>query len=64
MRFKTLWTSIFAVLFAGSAVIATADDGKMERHPVTSAPGQTSDPEPIAEHAFVKYLNFYVPAQK
>ncbi|MCP4048228.1 MAG: hypothetical protein GY732_19810, partial [Gammaproteobacteria bacterium] len=64
MRFKTLWTSILAVLFAGITAIAIADDGKMERHPVTSAPGQTSDPEPIAEHAFVKYLNFYVPAQK
>jgi len=64
MRLKTLLTAILAVLLAGSTAITLGDDGKIERHPVTSPPGQSSDPEPIAEHAFIQYLNFYVPAQK
>jgi len=64
MRFTTFLTAILAALLAGLTATVFADDGKMERHPVTSAPGQTADPEPIAEHAFIQYLNFYVPAQK
>lgn len=63
MRAKALFTAITAALLAGSAAITVADDGQIERHPITSAPGQTANPEPLSEHAYIQLLNFYVPAQ-
>lgn len=63
MKAKPIFIAVTAALLAGSTAVAVADDGAIERHPITSAPGQTANPEPLAEHAYVQLLNFYVPAQ-
>jgi hypothetical protein len=45
------------------SIPALADDGPIFRRSVSSPPGITENPEPEGEHAFVKLMNFRVPAQ-
>ena len=64
MQSKSFLTlAISAAVIAGSTAAAFADDGVLLRRSVSSAPGQTANPEPEGEHAFTKLMNFYVPAQ-
>lgn len=49
-----------ALAFAGTVF---ADDGQRMVRSVSSAPGISEDPEPEGEHAFIKLMNFRVPAQ-
>jgi hypothetical protein len=42
---------------------ANADDGERVVKNVSSSPGQTENPEPEGEHAFIKLMNFHVPSQ-
>jgi hypothetical protein len=43
--------------------MAFADDGERIVRNVSSSPGTTENPEPEGEHAFIKLMNFHVPAQ-
>ena len=63
MRSKALPLAIAATLFAGSVATAFADDGEIFRRQTSSPPGEVMDPEPEGEHAFIKLMNFRVPAQ-
>ena len=56
-----LASSILLATMAGST--AFADDGERLVRSVSSPPGVTADPEPEGEHAFIKLMNFHVPAQ-
>jgi hypothetical protein len=57
-------TLIWAALVIGGPVsTALADDGVVFRRQTSSPPGETQDPEPEGEHAFIKLMNFRVPAQ-
>jgi hypothetical protein len=47
-----------------TGISALADDGERLVRDVSSSPGQTADPEPEGEHAFIKLMNFHVPAQQ
>ncbi|WP_299878880.1 choice-of-anchor O protein [uncultured Cocleimonas sp.] len=42
---------------------AYADDGERLVRNVSSSPGNTENPEPEGEHAFIKMMNFHVPSQ-
>ena len=42
---------------------AFADDGELLRKSMSSAAGSVEFPVPEAEHAFIDYMKFYVPAQ-
>lgn len=42
---------------------AFADDGELLRKSMSSAAGSIVSPVPEAEHAFIDYMKFYVPAQ-
>jgi hypothetical protein len=63
MQPKALAIAVTAALLAGSAASAFADDGQILRRQISSPPGETQDPEPEGEHAFVKLMNFHVPSQ-
>ena len=41
-----------------------ADDGQRLVRSVSSPPGETQNPEPEGEHAFIKLMNFHVPTQR
>lgn len=57
-------TVIAAALLAWTAVTPSfADDGDRLFRTISNPPGQVGSPEPEGEHAFVQYLNFYVPSQ-
>ncbi|MEA3278962.1 MAG: choice-of-anchor O protein [Pseudomonadota bacterium] len=56
------------LLVLGASMLLTmssayADDGERLVRSVSSAPGVTENPEPEGEHAFIKLMNFHVPAQ-
>jgi hypothetical protein len=55
--------SVSAALLAGSVASAFADDGEIFRRQTSSPPGEVMDPEPEGAHAFIKLMNFRVPAQ-
>lgn len=57
----TLLNTALVALTAGAP--ALADDGELLRKSMSSAPGQVTSPIPEAEHAFIDYMKFYVPAQ-
>ena len=63
MKTKTLVSTALmsSLLLGGTGVYA--DDGEILRRSVSSPPGETQNPEPEGEHAFIKLMNFYVPAQ-
>ena len=66
MKLSSLTSTMLAssLLLAGLTAQPTfADDGELLRRSVSSAPGQTENPEPEGEHAFTKLMNFYVPSQ-
>jgi hypothetical protein len=67
MKVRTFLTTALgaalATVVALAASTASADDGALLRRSVSSASGQTENPEPEAEHAFTAVMNFYVPAQ-
>ncbi len=50
-----------AMLLASTPLLA--DDGQRLVRSVSSAPGISENPEPEGEHAFIKLMNFHVPAQ-
>ena len=58
MKFLTF---SLAMLFRSTPSLA--DDGQRLVRSVSSAPGITENPEPEGEHAFIKLMNFHVPAQ-
>ena len=60
-KLTVLASSILLATMAGSA--AFADDGQRLVRSVSSAPGTVENPEPEGEHAFIKLMNFHVPAQ-
>ncbi len=62
MRSKALSISI-AALLSGATAVAFADDGERLLRSVSSPPGETQNPEPEGEHAFIQVMNFHVPAQ-
>ena len=47
-----------------TAGLAPADDGQRLVRSVSSPPGETQNPEPEGEHAFIKLMNFHVPTQR
>ena len=55
--------AISAALAVGMAASAFADDGELLRKSMSSSSGTTEVPIPEAEHAFIDYMKFYVPAQ-
>ena len=63
MRSKALWFAMSAAFVVASAPPAYADDGERLVRNVSSSPGTTETPEPEGEHAFIKLMNFHVPAQ-
>ena len=63
MRSKALWLAMSAAFVVASAPPAYADDGERLVRNVSSSPGTTENPEPEGEHAFIKLMNFHVPAQ-
>ena len=63
MKTKTLIsTALMSSLLLGGTGVYT-DDGEILRRSVSSPPGETQNPEPEGEHAFIKLMNFHVPAQ-
>ena len=60
-KLTVLASSVLLATMAGSA--AFADDGERVVRNVSSSPGETQNPEPEGEHAFIKLMNFHVPAQ-
>jgi hypothetical protein len=62
-RTTTLVALIIAALMFVVAPGASADDGQLLRKSMSSAPGSSTDPVWDAEHAFIKFMSFYVPAQ-
>ena len=63
MRSNALTLACAALLTGAMAATAFADDGEIFRKQTSSPPGETMNPEPEGEHAFVKLMNFRVPAQ-
>ena len=66
MKFRPLTSAALASFIFMTGISSTsvfADDGELLRRSVSSAPGQTENPEPEGEHAFTKLMNFYVPSQ-
>ena len=63
MKLRILITSIIASTLLLSGITSFADDGERLVRSVSSPPGVTEDPEPEGEHAFIKLMNFHVPAQ-
>jgi hypothetical protein len=61
IKLTVLASSILLASLAGSA--AFADDGQRLVRSVSSPPGNTENPEPEGEHAFIKLMNFHVPSQ-
>ena len=64
MRSKALWLGVSAACFAAAAATTYADDGEQLIKQVSSPPGIEESPEPEGEHAYIKMMNFYVPAQE
>lgn len=62
MKKRIILSSILTALSI-STQVAYADDGERLVRSVSSPPGVTENPEPEGEHAFIKLMNFYVPAQ-
>ena len=62
MKNKIVLSTIITVLSI-STFNAYADDGERLVRSVSSPPGNTENPEPEGEHAFIKMMNFHVPAQ-
>jgi hypothetical protein len=60
-KLTVLATSILVASMAGS--MAFADDGERLVRNVSSSEGTVENPEPEGEHAFIKLMNFHVPAQ-
>ena len=63
MRLLPLASAALASTLLLPAIDAFADDGEIFRRQTSSPPGETQDPEPEGEHAYVKLMNFRVPAQ-
>ena len=63
MRSKALWLAMSAAFVVAAAPPSFADDGERLVRNVSSSPGTTENPEPEGEHAFIKLMNFHVPAQ-
>ena len=63
MKKLSLFFAAAAVGLAMSATSVIADDGERLVRNVSSSPGTTDNPEPEGEHAFIKLMNFHVPAQ-
>ena len=57
---KSLHLSLALLVACGSVL---ADDGQMFMRSVSSAPGVDFVVEPEGEHAYMAFMNFYVPAQ-
>jgi hypothetical protein len=47
-----------------AGITVSADDGQILRRSVSSPPGETENPEPEGEHAYVSLMNFRVPTQR
>ena len=62
MKNKFILSTALTVLSISMSV-AYADDGERLVRSVSSSPGTTENPEPEGEHAFIKLMNFHVPAQ-
>lgn len=60
MKMRILPFTLAALL---ASTPAFADDGERLVRSVSSPPGVTETPEPEGEHAFIKLMNFHVPAQ-
>ena len=52
-----------ALVTATTFAPVLADDGEIFRRQTSSPPGETMNPEPEGEHAFIQLMNFRVPAQ-
>jgi len=63
MRSNLLTYAITAALAAGMTAAAFADDSQILRRQISSTPGETQNPEPEGEHAFIQMMNFHVPSQ-
>ena len=66
MKFQSLTSAALASFVFMSGISSTsvfADDGEIFRRSISSPPGITENPEPEGEHAFIKLMNFRVPAQ-
>ena len=63
MKLRILITSIMASTLLLTGATSFADDGKRLVRSVSSPPGVSEIPEPEGEHAFIKLMNFHVPAQ-
>ena len=63
MRLLPLASAALASTLLLPAIDAFADDGQIFRRQTSSPPGETQDPEPEGEHAYVKLMNFRIPAQ-
>ena len=61
IKLTVLASSLLLAGLAGST--AFADDGQRLVRSVSSPPGDTENPEPEGEHAFIKLMNFHVPSQ-
>ena len=62
MKNKFILSTALTVLSISMSV-AYADDGERLLRSVSSSSGTTENPEPEGEHAFIKLMNFHVPAQ-
>jgi hypothetical protein len=58
-----LLLALSAALIAVTTATTFADDGARLFRQISSPPGQVGSPEPEGEHAFIDFMNFYVPAQ-
>jgi hypothetical protein len=63
MRSKALLLAVSTACLAGMTATTWADDGERLYRQMSSSRGTVANPEPVGEHAFLQYLNFYVPAQ-
>lgn len=60
MKMRILPFTLAALL---TSTPAFTDDGQRLVRSVSSSPGTIENPEPEGEHAFIKFMNFNVPAQ-
>ena len=63
MKLLPLVTAAVASSLLLVGITASADDGEIFRRQTSSSPGTVADPEPEGEHAFIKLMNFRVPAR-
>ena len=63
MKIPILTLMTAGLVSAAIVMPVFADDGEILRRQISSPPGETRNPEPEGEHAFIKLMNFRVPAQ-